>query len=417
MASIKVKFRRSSANSNPNAEGTIYYQVIHDRKVRQLRTSYRITNSEWDERRHTLSFAGRTSADRTRVLHEIKRKMRSDIERIHKIVKRLDDLDYPYSSDDIVDNYREYCREYSLFNFIGSVSRKLNDRGKTRTSGTYNATLNSFKRFRGDVDIMLDDIDSEIIEAYEAFLIESGVTYNTSSFYMRILRATYNRAVDSEAIIDRRPFRHVYTGIDRTIKRALPVETIRRLKDLDLSGRPNLDYARDMFILSFALRGMSFIDMAYLRKSDLSNGYLTYTRRKTGRRLTIQCTKEMQEILQKYPENPTPYLLPILNAPKSCTVNTYRTISARINRNLKRISPELGITIPLTLYVARHSWASAARKIGVPISVISEGMGHENESTTRIYLASLDTSAIDNANMMILKSIGERSCTQSCNAR
>lgn len=112
MASIKVKFRRSSANSNPNAEGTIYYQVIHDRKVRQLRTSYRITNSEWDERRHTLSFAGRTSADRTRVLHEIKRKMRSDIERIHKIVKRLDDLDYPYSSDDIVDNYREYCREY-----------------------------------------------------------------------------------------------------------------------------------------------------------------------------------------------------------------------------------------------------------------------------------------------------------------
>lgn len=417
MASIKVKFRRSSANSNPNAEGTIYYQVIHDRKVRQLRTSYRITNSEWDERRHTLSFAGRTSADRTRVLHEIKRKMRSDIERIHKIVKRLDDLDYPYSSDDIVDNYKEYCREYSLFNFIGSVSRKLNDRGKTRTSGTYNATLNSFKRFRGDVDIMLDDIDSEIIEAYEAFLIGSGVTYNTSSFYMRILRATYNRAVDSEAIIDRRPFRHVYTGIDRTIKRALPVETIRRLKDLDLSGRPNLDYARDMFILSFALRGMSFIDMAYLRKSDLSNGYLTYTRRKTGRRLTIQWTKEMQEILQKYPENPTAYLLPILNSPKSRTVNTYRTISARINRNLKHISPELGITIPLTLYVARHSWASAARKIGVPISVISEGMGHENESTTRIYLASLDTSAIDNANMMILKSIGERSCTQSCNAR
>lgn len=417
MASIKVKFRRSSASPDPNTEGTIYYQVIHDRKVRHLRTSYRITCSEWDEQRHTLSFPSHSSADRIRALQDIKHKMRADIERFHKIVKRLDNLDYPYSSDDIVDNYREYCRKYSLFNFIESLSRKLSDRGKTRTSVTYNATLKSFRRFRGNVDIMLDDLDSEIIESYEAFLIGSGVTYNTSSFYMRILRATYNRAVDSDAIIDRRPFRRVYTGVDRTVKRALPLDVIRSLKNLDLSDRPNLDYARDMFLLSFALRGMSFIDMAYLRKSDLSNGYLTYTRRKTGRRLTIQWTEEMQEILQKYPENPTPYLLPILDPSKSCTVSAYRTISARINRNLKLISTVMGISIPLTLYVARHSWASAARKIGVPISVISEGMGHENESTTRIYLASLDTSAIDNANMMILKSIGDQADIQPYNIR
>ncbi|MCM1051545.1 MAG: site-specific integrase [Paenibacillus sp.] len=407
MASIKVKFRRPSAGSGHTAEGTIYYQIIHQRKVRQLSTSYRIMNSEWNENRNTITITEASSHERYNLLKELRHKVRGDLERLHRIIRRLEEADLPYTSDDIVDDFREYCREYTLFNYIGSVSLKLKNKGKIRTSDTYIATLNSFKRFRGGVDIMLDDIDSDVIEAYEAYLIGRGVTYNTSSFYMRILRATYNRAVDTDVIMDRRPFRHVYTGVDHTVKRALPLEMIRELMEMDLSSRPNLDYARDMFILSFALRGMSFVDMAYLRKSDLSDGYLTYIRRKTGRRLTIKWTDEMQSILGKYPENSTPYLLPILNKADSCGDNAYRSKSASINRNLKTIAPTLGVTIPLTLYVARHSWASAARKIGVPISVISEGMGHENESTTRIYLASLDTSAIDNANTMILRSIGE----------
>lgn len=407
MASIKVKFRRPSAGSGHTAEGTIYYQIIHERKVRQLSTSYRIMNSEWNENRNTITFTESLSPERNNLLQNLRHKVRGDLERLHRIIRRLEEADLPYTSDDIVDDFREYCREYTLFNYIGSVSLKLKNKGKIRTSDTYIATLNSFKRFRDGVDIMLDDIDSDVIEAYEAYLIGRGVTYNTSSFYMRILRATYNRAVDTDVIIDRRPFRHVYTGVDHTVKRALPLEMIRELMEMDLSSRPNLDYARDMFILSFALRGMSFVDMAYLRKSDLSDGYLTYIRRKTGRRLTIKWTDEMQSILGKYPENSTPYLLPILNKADSCGDNAYRSKSASINRNLKTLAPTLGVTIPLTLYVARHSWASAARKIGVPISVISEGMGHENESTTRIYLASLDTSAIDNANTMILRSIGE----------
>lgn len=407
MASIKVKFRRPSAGSGHTAEGTIYYQIIHERKVRQLSTSYRIMNSEWNENRNTITLTESLSPERNNLLQDLRHKVRGDLERLHRIIRRLEEADLPYTSDDIVDDFREYCREYTLFNYIGSVSLKLKNKGKIRTSDTYIATLNSFKRFRGGVDIMLDDIDSDVIEAYEAYLIGRGVTYNTSSFYMRILRATYNRAVDTDIIMDRRPFRHVYTGVDHTVKRALPLEMIRELMEMDLSSRPNLDYARDMFILSFALRGMSFVDMAYLRKSDLSDGYLTYVRRKTGRRLTIKWTDEMQSILRKYPENSTPYLLPILNQADSCGDNDYRSKSASINRNLKTIAPTIGVTIPLTLYVARHSWASAARKIGVPISVISEGMGHENESTTRIYLASLDTSAIDNANTMILRSIGE----------
>ena len=282
---------------------------------------------------------------------------------------------------------------------------KLKQNGKVRTSETYTVTLNSFKKFRQDEDIMLDCLNSEIMEAYEAWHQQRGVAPNTISFYTRILRAVYNRAVEDEIIENRNPFRHVYTGVDKTVKRALPIAIIKKIKLLDLELIPALDFARDMFMMSFMLRGMSFIDMAYLKKTDLKNGYITYRRRKTGQQLTIEWTKEMQMLLDKYPENDSDYLLPIIRNTGTNERYTYRNVGYNINHNLKTIAKKVGITIPLTLYVARHSWASVAKAKGIPLSVISEGMGHDSEATTQIYLASLDTSVVDKANSLILKSL------------
>lgn len=160
-----------------------------------------------------------------------------------------------------------------------------------------------------------------------------------------------------------------------------------------------------MFLLSFYLRGMSFVDMAFLKKSDLKDGYIVYRRRKTGQQLIIEWTSEMQMVLDKYPENESCYLLPIIRNTGSNERCTYRNVGYNINHNIKKIAEMVGVTIPLTLYVARHSWASAAKAKGIPLSVISEGMGHDSEATTQIYLASLDTSVIDKANNLILESL------------
>lgn len=168
---------------------------------------------------------------------------------------------------------------------------------------------------------------------------------------------------------------------------------------------PDLDFARDIFLMSFYLRGMSFVDMAFLRKSDLSDGYVTYRRRKTGQLLTIAWTPEMAQILEKYPPNPTSYLLPIIRRAGKNERNMYHNMSYTINRRLKAIANMADIRMPLTLYVARHSWASAAKAKGIPLSVISQGMGHDSESTTQIYLASLDTAVIDSANALIIASL------------
>lgn len=185
----------------------------------------------------------------------------------------------------------------------------------------------------------------------------------------------------------------------------MPLPAIKIIKTLDLSLNPSLDFARNMFLISFYLRGMSFIDMAFLKKSDLKNGYITYRRHKTGQQLVIEWTKEMQLILDKYPENSTDYLLPIIRKPGTNERYTYRNVGYNINHNLKIIAKMVGVTIPLTLYVARHSWASAAKAKGIPLSVISEGMGHDSEATTQIYLASLDTSVVDRANSLIISSL------------
>lgn len=382
MTSIKVKFRPSA---DAEREGAIYYQIIHDRKVRQCSTPYRAFPKEWQTR--------------------FREETRRDVERLTRIVRRMESRGTVLSADDIVEEFKLYRSRYSLFRFMESIIMNLKECGKIRTAETYTATLQSFSRFRRGRDIMLDEITPDLIQAYEAYLRVGGAVPNTTSFYMRILRAVYNRAVESEAIEQRNPFRHVYTGTERTVKRAIPIAAISRIKNLELPRGSKMDFARDMFMLSFYLRGMSFVDMAFLRKKDRADNHVTYRRRKTGQRLDIAWTKEMQSIVEKYPPNPTQYLPPILTNPLSDERIAYRNRASCINRQLKTIARMTNLKIPLTLYCARHSWASAARTKGIPVSIISEGMGHDSEATTQIYLASLETSVIDRANALIIRSV------------
>lgn len=400
MATIKVKFQ---ASDSPKNQGTIYYQIIHERKTRRLSTQYRILPHEWIAESSAIALGD--SPERELQLSAIRENIRRDLERIAEIIKHLSQVRISYSAEEIIDEYRAYTRRYSLFNYMQTLILKLRHNAQIRTSETYTATLNSFRRFRSGEDILLDCITPEIIEAFATWHKRRGNTPNTISFYARILRAVYNRAVEEGAIRDRRPFRHVYTGVEKTVKRAIPISCIRKIRELDLSQSPTLEHARDMFLLSFYLRGMSFIDMAFLRKSDLRNGYIIYRRRKTGQQLTIKWMREMQAILDKYPSNPTQYLLPIIRAAGINERSAYRNAAYNINHSLKKIAAKIGISETLTLYVARHSWASAAKEKGIPLSVISEGMGHDSEATTQIYLASLRNSIVDRANTLILRSL------------
>ena len=254
-------------------------------------------------------------------------------------------------------------------------------------------------------DILIESIDSVLMVEYETYLKSAGVCPNSSSYYMRNLRAIYNRAVDKELTVQRNPFKYVYTGIDKTMKRAVPIKVIRQIRDLELKFSPSMDYARDIFMFSFYTRGMSFVDIAFLKKKDIQNGILSYRRHKTNQQLFIKWEKPMQEIINKYDTVDTPYLLPIIKDIAKDERRQYQNAAHLINRKLKMIGKLLNLNVTLTTYVARHAWASIAKSKNISISVICEAMGHDSENTTKIYLASLDTSAIDKANSLIINSL------------
>jgi len=401
MATVKVKFRPSSVDGR---EGTIYYQVIHNRVARLVATDYKVYEYEWDGKSHCI--AKSQSPDRTNFLLSLQRKIWCDTKRFNRIITNFMRKGVCFSTEDVVTEFRSLTSRLSLFNFMGETIVRLRHDGRIRTSETYRYALNSFSRFRDNEDVSLDAFSQELMESYDAYLQAKGLVPNSRSFHMRILRAVYNRACErglTETSCN--PFSHVYTGVDKTTKRAIDIDTIKRIKNLNLTTDKPADYARDIFMLSFYMRGMSFIDLAYLKKSDLADGVVTYRRRKTGQRLTVRWTREMQGILDKYPVNETEYLFPVITSRTANPHNQYRNRHYMINRNLKTVAQKIGLQVPLTTYVARHSWASIAKSKGISVSVISEGLGHDSELTTQIYLASLDTSAVDRANDIILSAL------------
>ncbi len=406
MTSIKAKFRPSSVRGK---EGTIYYQIIRGRVVRQLKTNYRIYAEEWNENRATVILCG-CNNERYGYLLLLRGRINRDIRRLEKIsVSLVNTSRNSYTADDIIRKFQDTVTDDSFFSFMKEVIVQLKRLNRDRTAETYTATLSSFWRFQNRKDVLMEEMTSDLMQEYEAYLKASGIVMNTISFYMRILRAVYNRAVEKGIVEQRNPFRHVYTGIDKTVKRALALKEIRKIKELDLTFYPALDFARDMFLFSFYTRGMSFVDMAYLRKSDLKNGVLVYRRRKTGQQLSVKWEECMQAIVDKYKVRVMPdwpYLLPIITVMDAKKVRKqYKNSLYAVNLNLKRVAARIGLSIPLTTYVARHSWASIARNKNIPLAVISEAMGHDSELTTQIYLASLECSVIDNANTLILKDL------------
>ena len=289
--------------------------------------------------------------------------------------------------------------------YCQNLTTSLKELGRLRMAENYQTTLNRFMGFVGGADLPFDKIDQKLMARFESYLLNSGLCRNTSSYYMRNLCAMYNRAVDEELCIDRRPFKRVYRGVDETKKRAISIDYLRSIKRLTNLSQYE-DFARDMFMFSFYTRGMSFVDIAHLQKADLSNSIITYRRCKTNQLFNIKCEELTKSIIDKYYEQSknSSYLFPILDNKinNEDIQRRYRSALRCVNSNLKKIACKIGLSQNLTMYVARHSWASVASSLDVRISTISQAMGHTSEKTTRIYLASVNTSNVDKANSKIL---------------
>lgn len=399
MASVRIKFRPSTVEGK---EGTLYFQIIHKRVARTVFTDCRVFPCEWDSVSSSVVTVG--TDERKTYLEMVASKLKWSMERFTKIIAEKDKEKADYTVDDIVSEYNRQPECPTLFNFIRSMITKKTAAKRDGTAKTYRDSLASFSSFRNGKDITFDDLNEDIINQYEAWMKNKGLKRNSSSCYLRTFKTLYLKAVDMGLTDDRDIFRHVFTGFATTTKRAISIDAIKAIRKLNLENNPALAFARDMFMLSLYLQGMAFVDIAYLKKSDIRNGQLQYSRKKTGQALTISWEKPMQEIVDAYSHltKDTPYLLPVITTQDGTERKQYEKAEHNVNRNLKKIGEMAGLHIPLTTYVARHSWASIMRDMGNDITVVSKGLGHEDIKTTQIYLSTIDTAVVTRANKRFL---------------
>lgn len=398
MATIKVKLRPSSVVERA---GTIYYQVTHRRATQQITTNIRLQPDEWDTIGEQVVVS---VADKSIIQNRID----SDIALLKRIVKDLNNSGVTYSVGDIVKRFKSPGCHVLVLDFMQNQIRLMRNANRLGTALNYEKTMKNFVKFLGGVNLPFSAMTEQVIADYNAFLVQRGMVRNSISFYMRIMRAVYNKAVRQKLVEQSHPFTEVYTGIDRTRKRAVSESVISQLYKLNLAEGTPLALARDIFIFSYCTRGMAFVDIAYLKRENIQNGVICYARRKTGQLLSVRIEPSIQRIIDRYSSALSPYVFPILTSTETKPAyEEYQVAINNHNRQLRRLSKMLPAGCKLTSYTSRHSWATAARNHNVPISVISAGMGHTSEQTTQIYLTMLENSVIDDANQGLIRSLLE----------
>ncbi len=288
-----------------------------------------------------------------------------------------------------------------FFCYAEREMKLLADVRKASTVRNYKTALNALAQYLGRRSLPIDDIDRQLMQDFEQWLLHHGKCRNTSSAYLRSLKSLFNRAVDAGLTAERNPFRRVFTGNAHTVKRGLCRTEFSRLLAFQTDD-DSLRLAADIFLFSVAVCGMPFVDVAHLQWCQIKDGRLFYRRSKTGECLSVLLEPEAKEILRRYKgKGAGGYVFPVLSPTDD--ESAYRNALSRYNRSLRRWGRKVGLQRHLTSYVARHTWASLANENDIPLSVISQGLSHTNLRTTSNYIASLSTYRLDHSNHCLIR--------------
>ncbi len=266
-----------------------------------------------------------------------------------------------------------------IMNAAEYIEHLAAERGfRPNTISNWKVAVRNWQRAVGDIPIA--DITKQTVRIWVESLRQQHITANTANAYMRQLRSVYNKAVEEFSLDRPNPFRYAMISPEETVKRALGELQMQQLRNLDLTRRQAR--ARDVFILTVMLRGISPCDLWGLRPKDIRGNSLTYRRAKTGRLIQMRLEPEAISLLTK------------LGFADGSERN-FRNECHCVNELLRKIGKKMGLPFGLSLYCARHTWATAAQRAGVPLSMISQSMGHADQKTTQIYLAGLETPVMD----------------------
>ena len=300
--------------------------------------------------------------------------------------------------------------------YIPEVIGMLKREGKFPAMHVYACTLRSYEKFCAEerypknttASLSMQEIFTpERLKEYEDWLAGQQSSPNTISTYMRTLQAVYNRWM-SPVIEGYNPvlFKDVYTKVESRTKRALTAEQMEQLRNTDFSVLTlRQQQVLTYFLLMFMLRGMPFIDLAHLRKSDLRNRRITYRRHKTGKLMVVDVPPDAMRLLQKYRDKTdSEYLFPLLHGGLFMEEHhhRYQETLRHFNRELARLMKQLLPGVSVSSYTARHTWATLAYHSGVPVGLISQSLGHSSIRVTMTYLKPFDAEVIDRINRQVI---------------
>ena len=305
--------------------------------------------------------------------------------------------------------------QINLEDYMKLVIRQLSEEKKYPSVHTYTCTLHSYMEFfrskKEAIPINEVFVPSKLKE-YQDWLRQKGRSWNTVSTYIRVMRAIYNRILPP-GCNEHNPklFDNVYTKVESQTKRALTGKQIHTLITADFKNLPeDIKQALAYFLLMFLFRGMPFIDLAYLRKADIKGNTIVYCRHKTGKQITVRIPKEAVELLKHYKNknSDSPYFFPILNNKQKNEWKLYRCYLEALrnfNKKLEKIAQILLPGIRISSYTARHTWATLAFHLGMPLGIISQALGHSSIRVTETYLKPFESKKVDKANNKLIAAV------------
>ena len=379
MASIKLHYFKNKVLSDGTSP--IHIQIIHKRIRRWISTGISVFPENWDDRNGQLiNFPKKEKYIVTKKNFLLKKLFMQ----AEEVIIDFETSGEAYTVDDVIAKLKG-VESTSFINFTEKTIKELIDQKKNGNARVYRCHLNIVKKFVKEQEFSFDQITYKWLKSFETYLIGRDNSINSISFQMRTLRAIYNRAIKEKlAKKDSYPFDDYKIQSVKTQKRALKKEDIILIRDLDLVDKIAVERARDLFMFSFYCMGMSFIDVAYLKAEDIRDGRLYYARKKTSQQYNCELLPPALEIIKKYSdlENPREYVFPIIDPNHPNPHKSYLSQMQKTNHKLRDLAKLIELNISLTSYVARHSWATIAKRSGIPTAVISEGLGHTTENTT-----------------------------------
>ena len=400
ITSVKLMLNKSRILNNGSYP--LVFQVIHNRRKKLLYTGYRMKEEVFDESEGKIMNGIGSTFTATEVV-KMNRELRKMRNQIDIRIRQLERTREEFTVEDILTQnaFGTGKSQFYLLRYINAQIERKQELKKVGMAAAYKSTRSSLAKFIGCPDVRMSEVDLAFVRRYEDFLYSNGASGNTVSYYLRNLRSLYNQAVtDGYHPRGEYPFAKAQTRPAKTVKRALSRTDMQNLADLNLENEPELEFTRDLYLFSFYAQGMAFVDIVLLKKTDICNGVLTYSRHKSKQLIRIVVTPQMQGVIDKY-NTENEYLFPIISGEYASGYQKYRLALGRINRHLKKIAVVADIKVPLTTYTARHTWATLARDYGAPISVISAGLGHTSEEMTRVYLKDFDVSMLNQVNSIV----------------